>query len=107
MSNVAKIVTVTIDGQKTQAEKGTFILQVAKKLNIRIPTLCHFEHIDPLGACRMCVVEAKKGKRVRIVTACNYPVTDGLEINTKSERILKNRRPVGNRMRCRAVRGKI
>jgi heterodisulfide reductase subunit A len=40
----------------------------------------------------MCLVEAKKGKRVRLVTACNYPVTDGLEIDTKSERVLQNRK---------------
>lgn len=92
MSNVSKIVTVTIDGQKLQAEKGTFILDIAKKHNIRIPTLCYYEHVEPYAACRMCIVEVKKGKRVRMVTACNYPVTDGLEIQTKSERVLLNRR---------------
>ena len=92
MGTVSNIVSVTIDGQKTQAEKGTFVLQVAKKLNIRIPTLCHFEHVEPYGACRMCIVEVKRGKRVRMVTACNYPVVDGLEIFTKSERVLQNRR---------------
>jgi len=89
---------VTIDGIEAEADKEITILQLAKKLGVEIPTLCHHDAITTYGACRVCTVEAgiprSDGKlRVRMVTACNYPIRDnGIVINTKSERVLANRR---------------
>ena len=75
-----KLVTVTIDGVKTQAEDRTPLLQVAQKVGVKIPTLCHNPIVEPYGVCRICTVEVHNRGRVRMVTACNYPVTDGNDL---------------------------
>lgn len=85
---------LTINGKKVSAEPGMTIYQAARQEDIFIPTLCHHEALSPMGACRICVVEIKKGSRVKIVTSCNYPVEEGIEVQTDSERVLKNRKMV-------------
>ena len=88
------MVNLTIDNKKIEAEAGQTILEVARENGIVIPTLCSNEALEPSGACRMCVVEIKHGKRTRIVTSCLYPVAEGLTVETKSERVLASRRLV-------------
>ncbi len=88
------MVNLTIDNKKIEAEAGQTILEVARENGIVIPTLCSNEALEPSGACRMCVVEIKHGKRTRIVTSCLYPVAEGLVVETKSERVLAARRLV-------------
>jgi bidirectional [NiFe] hydrogenase diaphorase subunit len=86
---------VTIDGQQIQVPKDTTALEAARSLNIDIPTLCYHPALAPYGQCRLCLVEVKKGNRSRIVTSCNYPIReDGLVIETRSPRVLSNRRMV-------------
>lgn len=86
-----KLVTVTIDGIKTEVEDRTPLIQVAQKAGVKIPTLCHSPLLEPYGVCRVCTVEAHLRGRVRMVTACNYPVTDGLEVFTQTARVRRNR----------------
>ncbi len=81
------MINLTIDNRKIEAESGRFILDVARENGIVIPTLCSHESIEPTGSCRLCVVEAKQGKRTRIVTSCLYPVAEGMVVDTKSERV--------------------
>ena len=88
------MVTIEIDGQSVQLEEGEPILKGAQKLDIRIPTLCHWDWLEPYGACRVCSVEVVQGKRHRIVTACNYPAKDGMQVFTQSERALAVRRTI-------------
>ena len=88
------MVSFIIDGKKVEAEEGATVLQVARKNGITIPTLCCHESVAPSGACRLCVVEVKKGKRTRIVTSCLYPVDEGLVVETKTERVMNVRRLV-------------
>ena len=88
------MINLTIDNKKIEAEAGQTILEVARENGIVIPTLCSNEALEPSGACRMCVVEIKHGKRTRIVTSCLYPVAEGLVVDTKSERVLAARRLV-------------
>lgn len=85
---------LVIDGKKVEAETGATILQVAREYGIGIPTLCSHDSIEPSGACRLCVVEIKKGARTRVVTSCLYQVEDGLYVDTKSERVMNVRRLV-------------
>jgi len=82
-----KKVKITIDGKEIQAEEGATILEVAKGLGIDIPTLCYHEAIEPYGACRVCQVEIVTPKRSSLMTACTYPVWDGLIIKTGSEKV--------------------
>ena len=86
------MIEVTIDGKKVKAERRTPIIEVAKKMGITIPTLCHHDQLEPYGACRLCTVEVVRGKRTRFVTACNYPVDDGMVIYTHSDRVMVIRR---------------
>ena len=87
-----KMVKLTINGRKIQAEEGTTILEAARENNIYIPSLCHHEEVTPYGACRLCTVEITKNGRERLVASCLYEVADGLKVKTDSERITTNRK---------------
>jgi len=81
-----------IDGKEVKASAGQTVLEVARGAGFEIPTLCHHEALEPFGGCRLCVVEATFGERSRLIAACIYPVEDGLEIRTRSERVDRMRR---------------
>lgn len=83
---------IKLDGRDVEVKDGQTILEVAKSENIDIPTLCYHESLELHGGCRLCIVEAKMGKRTKMVTACNYEVWEGLEILTNSPRVERNRR---------------
>ena len=85
-------IKVTIDGQEIEVERGTTILNAARELGIEIPTLCYNPLVEAYASCRICSVEVVRGKRHRIVTACNYPLEqDGLQVYTNNERVRRNR----------------
>jgi NADH dehydrogenase/NADH:ubiquinone oxidoreductase subunit G len=88
------MVNLIIDGKKISGEKGAMVLEVARANGIDIPTLCAHEAVSKSGACRLCVVEVKKGKRAKIVTSCLYPIEEGIVVDTKSERVMNVRRLV-------------
>ena len=89
-----KTIKLKINGIETEAEDRTPILAIAEKLGIRIPTLCHHPILEPYGVCRICTVEVRVGRRIRMVTACNYPATNGIEVLTDSERVRRDRRMI-------------
>jgi bidirectional [NiFe] hydrogenase diaphorase subunit len=86
------LVTLTIDGQEISAMEGETILEVAAENGIDIPTLCHIDGLSSTGACRLCLVEIKGANR--LLPACVTPVSEGMEVNTDSERLLKYRRMI-------------
>jgi coenzyme F420-reducing hydrogenase beta subunit len=93
MEETSKLVSLKIDDIKTNAKKGTSIYEVAKTIDIQIPTLCHISALEPFGACRICSVEIiDKLGRKKIVTSCNYPVSEGLIVETKSEKTIRIRK---------------
>ena len=81
------MVTISIDGKSVEVLEDTTILKAAEAAGVWIPTMCHCEYFEPYGVCRLCSVEVVRGKRSRIVTACNYPVRGGMTIHTNSERV--------------------
>ncbi len=81
------MITFKLNNKEVQGEEGQYILQVAEKYGVEIPTLCHHKALDPAGMCRMCIVELFDGKRTRFVTSCNYPIWDGMEVNTHTEAV--------------------
>ncbi|HUI63815.1 MAG TPA: 2Fe-2S iron-sulfur cluster-binding protein [Bacteroidota bacterium] len=81
------MVKITIDGKTVEVLEDTTILKAAEQADIWIPTMCNSEYLEPYGVCRLCSVEVIRGKRSRIVTACNYPVRTGMTIRTNSERV--------------------
>ena len=86
-------VLIKIDGQPIEVEEGSYVLEAAKALGINIPTLCYYPYMTPYAACRICAVEARNEKGwTKIVTACNYPAWEGLEVLTSTPRVLNARR---------------
>lgn len=88
------MVNFTVDGKNISAPKGTMLLEAIRDAGISIPSLCAHESVSRSGACRLCVVEIKKGNRTRIVTSCLYAAENGLIVDTKSERVQNVRRLV-------------
>lgn len=88
------MIEFTIDGKKVSGPEGATVLQVARENNIYIPTLCQNEAISDYGACRICLVEVQSRGRGRLVTSCLYPISAGLEVQTKSDWVVKTRRGV-------------
>lgn len=86
------MLNVKINGISVSVEKGSTILDAARAAGVEIPTLCFMKEKNEIGACRICVVEANEGRGFRIVTACVYPVSDGMEVLTNTEKIQKARR---------------
>ncbi len=95
-------VTLKIDGREVKAKKGMTLLQAAKQAGIEIPTLCYHEKLEPYGACRICSVEIVRGGRSQTVVACVYPVEDGLEVLTNTEKIRRIRKILLELMLARA-----
>lgn len=84
------MVNIKIDNVQYSVEEGMTILQAANSVGVKIPTLCYLEEINCIGACRVCVVEVKGAKT--LVTACVYPVNEGMEILTHTKKVIESRR---------------
>uniref|UniRef100_A0A7C5Z5P6 2Fe-2S iron-sulfur cluster binding domain-containing protein n=1 Tax=Caldicellulosiruptor owensensis TaxID=55205 RepID=A0A7C5Z5P6_9FIRM len=85
-----EMVNITIDGKKIQVPKDYTVLQAAREAGVEIPTLCYLKGINEIGACRMCVVEVKGARSLQ--AACVYPVSEGMEVVTNSERVRRARK---------------
>ena len=88
------MIRAVIDGREIEVEQDTTILEAAEKLSIPIPTLCYHKALEPYGVCRLCTVEVVRRGWSRLVTACNYPIRDEIEVLTASEKVLKGRRMI-------------
>ena len=84
------MINCTINGTPVSVPAGTTILEAARTIGIEIPTLCYMKGRNEIGACRICVVEVT-GART-LVAACVMPVSEGMEIKTRSDRVLKARK---------------
>ncbi|MEG0803739.1 MAG: [Fe-Fe] hydrogenase large subunit C-terminal domain-containing protein, partial [Pygmaiobacter sp.] len=84
------MVNLKINDIPCRAPVGFTVLQAAREAGIAIPTLCYLKDINEIGACRMCVVEIKGAKN--LVTACVYPISEGMEVFTNTERVQAARR---------------
>ena len=86
-------VNIKINGKDYEVAKGSTVLEAARAAKIDIPTLCYLKDINEIGACRLCLVEVSEGgKPYRLVTACVYPVTEGMSILTNTPKIIASRK---------------
>jgi heterodisulfide reductase subunit A-like polyferredoxin len=88
------MITFMLNGKEVQGESGDTILDVAKKVKVHIPTLCHHDALEPAGACRLCTVELYDGRRTKFVTSCNYPIWEGMDVKTETEAIVQHRKMI-------------
>ena len=86
------MIKLSIDGKEVEVEKGTTILEAAKKANIDIPTLCFLKEINEIGDCRMCLVEVE-GIR-GFVTSCIQKAEEGMVVKTNTIALIEARKMV-------------
>lgn len=87
------MVKIKINDIEVEAEESQTILEAAKKVNIKIPTLCHYdlpdiEFVNKEANCRVCLVQWGKG----LVPACNTLVKEGMEIRTDTQKVINSRK---------------
>ena len=80
---------LTIDGKPITVPVGSTIYDAAKRAGIDIPILCHHPKMQPVGVCRMCVVDV--GGRV-LAASCVRPCEEGMNVETASPKVEKQRR---------------
>ena len=84
------MVNLKINGIPVSVPEGSTILEAAKAVNVRIPTLCYLKDVQCVGSCRLCLVEATGARG--LVTACTYPVSEGMEVRTNTPAVRKSRK---------------
>lgn len=85
---------IIIDGKSCEADYGEYILQVARRNNIYIPTLCHSDALPGEGSCRLCIVEVIDKGWSKVVTSCIYPITREIKVVTNSDKIKAMRKTI-------------
>ena len=111
---MAKLVTLTIDGVQVAVPEGSLVVDAAKKVGIDIPVFCYHPKMEPVGICRMCLVEIGRpmidratgqlmldgdGKvkvqfGSKLETACTTPVTEGMVVKGSSEKVKTGRKDI-------------
>lgn len=86
------LIRFAINGQPVQAQEGWTILETARQYGIHIPTLCFHPAVQPIGSCRLCVVEILQNGRSQVAASCITPVQGGVEVLTDSEEVQNVRR---------------
>ncbi|MBN2046769.1 MAG: molybdopterin-dependent oxidoreductase [Anaerolineaceae bacterium] len=84
------MVHLTIDGKQIEVVEGTTVLRAAQQNGIHIPTLCDHPHLTPYGGCRLCLVDIKGARTLQ--PSCTMPVSEGMEVTTRSEQITDARK---------------
>lgn len=92
-SKMTKNIKLTIDGRQIETNSNEYLLKVLRETGVEMPTLCNHPSLAPAGECRLCMVEvSKNGGTPKMVASCLFPVEDGLNVSTHSERVNKNRK---------------
>ncbi|MBC7194278.1 MAG: (2Fe-2S)-binding protein [Caldisericia bacterium] len=81
-------IKIKINGNEVEVDQGKTILQVAKEMNLHIPTLCYLEPLSPQGACRLCLVE----DRGKLVTSCTTPVAPNMDVKLDTQNVIESRK---------------
>ncbi|MBV9352666.1 MAG: NADH-quinone oxidoreductase subunit G [Mycobacterium sp.] len=76
-----EMVTLTIDGVEISVPKGTLVIRAAELMGVQIPRFCDHPLLDPVGACRQCLVEIE-GQR-KPMASCTTPVADDMVVRTQ------------------------
>ena len=84
------MIGLKIDGKLVEAEEGVSILEASLEAGIYIPNLCHHPDLQPMGACRLCLVEIEGQEGVH--ASCEVQAKEGMVVFTETERVKKLRR---------------
>jgi len=86
------MINLRINAHSVAVPEGTTVLRAAEKAGITIPTLCDHPALEPIGGCRLCLVEVKGARTSQ--ASCALPVAEGMEITTESEKLTRERREI-------------
>ena len=86
------MITLEINGRTAKIEPGQTVLEAARGMGIKIPTLCYLEHLPPYGSCRLCVVELTEAGRTSLQASCCYPAKEGLTVRTDTPEVKEGRK---------------
>ncbi len=78
-----------LNGREVDVRAGEHLLDVCRREGLEVPTLCQDDRVDPMGSCRMCLVEID-GER-RLQPSCAFPARDGMVVHTESDRVKRHR----------------
>ncbi len=84
------MIKLTIDGKTIEVREGTTVLEAAEAAGLYVPTLCHHPQLTPYGGCRMCMVDVEGARTLQ--PSCTLPATDGMVVNTHSQKVLDARK---------------
>jgi NADH-quinone oxidoreductase subunit G len=111
---MSKLVTLQIDGRQVQVPEGTLIVDAAKLAGIDVPVFCYHPKMEPVGMCRMCLVDIGRPLRDRatgelvleedgsprlqfgpkLETACTTPVSEGMVVLGETDKVKAGRKDV-------------
>ncbi len=89
---IKETVILYIDQEKIYTDRGTTILEAARQNGIDIPTLCYHPRLEPLGHCRLCIVEVEG--LIRPITSCDNPVSEGMKVTTNTPKLKRMREQI-------------
>ncbi|MGD8496677.1 MAG: 2Fe-2S iron-sulfur cluster-binding protein, partial [Gemmatimonadales bacterium] len=84
VSTATDTITLSIDGREISVPRGTTIWDAARSAGIEIPVLCHSPRLEPVGVCRVCLVDV--GEK-RLTASCIRQAEDGMEVRTSNDKI--------------------
>jgi NADH-quinone oxidoreductase subunit G len=82
-------VSFTLDGRTTTAMKGELLIAAAERAGTYIPRFCYHPRMDPVGMCRMCLVDVEGPRGATLTPACFVEVTEGMVVDTTNDRVKK------------------
>src|SRR5690349_21472473 len=86
-AEAVELITLTIDGVEVSVPKGTLVIRAAELIGVEIPRFCDHALLEPVGACRQCLVEVPDAGNGRPIpkpqASCTIEVTAGMKVKTK------------------------
>ena len=89
MSDQGTPVEITVDGSPVEARPGELLIEACERAGTYIPRFCHHNRLEPVGMCRMCLVEVDTGRGPALQPSCMVPCSSGMVVDTESERTRK------------------
>jgi NADH-quinone oxidoreductase subunit G len=82
-------VTITVDGREVTAQDGELLIDACERNDAYIPRFCYHPRMNPVGMCRMCLVEVDTGRGPALQPSCMIPVADGMVVDTTNDKVAK------------------
>lgn len=89
MPVLSELVTIKVDGKDFEVKPGELLIKAAEENGTYIPRFCWHSRMNPVGMCRMCLVEIETPRGPLMITACTNAVVDGMVVDTQNETVVK------------------